>query len=218
MKKIPFSILCGLAAVLVTIILYFTILGNIFVQAICLITLLGVLLAEVVVTFLAYRSKGIPGKVAATMVSAAMIPFSVAISVVYIVNFPFGYGSYLGYYFAVFAILLTISAIIWKFADGIQEKNDTFQNAKQNMLDMRKIVKSIMADPNAEKYGKELSALEEKLHFSNDAVIAAADSEISDMLTNLKNNIGKENFDAASCIADIVKKIDLRNISVNKNV
>jgi hypothetical protein len=33
MKKVSYSLLCGIAAIIVTIVLYFIILGNIFLQA-----------------------------------------------------------------------------------------------------------------------------------------------------------------------------------------
>ena len=128
MKKMPTSILCGIVAILVTVLLYFTIIGNIFAQIICFITLIGVVLAEIVVTILAYRSQGEPRKVAATVTTSFMIPISILLSIVYIVNFPKGYGSYLGYYFSSFAILLLISAIIWKFANN--RKNDNERNTK----------------------------------------------------------------------------------------
>ena len=90
MKKTPISILCGVAAILVTIILYFTIIGNIFAQIMCFVTLVGVVIAEAVATALAYYSQGEPRKVAATITAAFMVPVAVYLSVVYITKFPKG--------------------------------------------------------------------------------------------------------------------------------
>lgn len=212
MKKIPYSILCGLISILVTILLYFLIIGNIFLEVICLITLLGVVFAEIITTLLAFFSKAEPRKVAATGLSALMIPVSVILSGVYILNFPEGYASYLKIYFIVYAVILTISAIIWKFTSHKNDEKAAFQNAKNNMLQLRNLVKCIMLEANAEKYKKELTELEEKFRFSNDAVITPADANIKNMLLTLKNNINDENFDIAAQISTISKEADLRNI------
>ncbi len=212
MKKVPISIICGITAILITIISYFVIIGNIFAQIICFVTLIGVIIAEAVVTTLAYLSKGEPRKVAATIVSAFMIPISIIFSIIYIIGFPKGYGKYIGSYFSTFAIILIISAIIWKFADNRKNDNKELQNAKTNMLELRKLVKCVMLKENANKFKKELEEIEEKLHFSNDAVITSTDDNIKQMLIELENNIDNDGFDSAEHIKTISNEIDRRNI------
>lgn len=218
MKKMPISILCGMAAILVTIISYFTIIENIFAQIICFVTLLGVVVAEAATTVLAYFSKGEPRKIAAAITVSFMVPISILFSIVYITNFPKGYGSYLGYYFSIFAILLVISAIIWKFADNRKEDNEALQNAKANMLELRKIVKCIMSSENAINFKKELKQIEEKLHFSNDAIIVEMDANIRQMLIELENNIDNKDFDVAEHIKLILNYIDRRNIFASNTI
>ena len=215
MKKTPVSILCGLAAIIATVVAYFVIIGNIFAQIICFITLLGVVVAQAVTTTLAYLSKGEPRKVAATVVSAFMIPVSVALSIVYIVNFPHGYGQYLGLYFAAFAIILVICAILWKFSDNRKADNDALQSAKSNVLELRKLVKCVMLRQGAKQFKKQLDEIDEKLRFSNDTVITAADENIRRMLIELDNSIDTEDFDAAKFIETISTEIDRRNIFSN---
>ncbi|MBQ7036535.1 MAG: hypothetical protein IJN74_03480 [Clostridia bacterium] len=218
MKKMPTSILCGIVAILLTVILYFTVVESIFAEIICLITLVGVVVAELVVTALAYFSKSEPRKVAATVVLSFMIPIAVALSIVYILNFPEGYGSYLGFYFSAFAILLAISSIIWKFSNNRKNDNDILQNAKTNMLGLRKLVKCVMLKPNAVKFKNELDEIEEKLHFSNDAVILEMDANIRRMLIELDNNIDNENFAVAEHIKAISNEIDRRNIFAKNTI
>lgn len=218
MKKMPTSILCGIVAILVTVILYFTIIGNIFAQIICFITLVGVVLAEIVVTILAYRSQGEPRKVAATIATSFMIPISTLLSIIYIVNFPKGYGSYLGYYFSSFASLLLISAIIWKFANNRKNDSEILQNAKNNMLELRKLVKCVMLKQNAANFKKELDEIEEKLHFSNDAVIMEADANIRQMLMDLEKNIDNKDFAVEEHIKAILNEIDRRNIFAKETI
>lgn len=218
MKKVPISILCGLVAILVTIILYFVIIGNIFAQSICFITLIGVVVAEMVATALAYFSKGEPRKVAATITASFMVPISIILSIVYIVNFPNGYGKYLGWYFALLAITLVISAIIWRFADNRKEDNEALQNAKANMLGLRKLVKCITLKQNAANFKKELDEIEEKLRFSNDAVIMKTDANIREMLIELENNIDNETFNTAEHIKALLNEIDRRNISAKNTI
>lgn len=218
MKKIPVSFLCGAIAVLITVILYFTVIGNIFTEIICFITLVGVVFAEIVATLMAYFSTSEPRKVAAVGVVSLMIPISVVLSFVYIIGFPKEYGTYAGYYFSIFAVLMLIAAILWGFSGRREDDNSYLQNAKNNMLNMRKMVKSIMLEDNAKKYEKELSELEEKLRFSDDSVISEADSLIFDMLTTLQSNIDDESFDVLNYIGKIGKEIDRRNIFAKKTV
>ena len=83
---------------------------------------------------------------------------------------------------------------------------------------MRKMVKVIMSDPAAKPYENNLVALEEKLHFSNDNVTTAQDSQISYMLTTLERNISNASFDVPAYIAEINREIDTRNIMTSRNV
>ena len=218
MKKMPISILCGIVAIFVTIISYFTIIGNIFTQIICFITLVGVVIAEAVVTILAYLSKGEPRKVAATILTSVMVPISIFFSLVYITNFPKGYGTYLGCYLSAFAVILVISSIIWKFADNRTNDNAELQKAKSNMLELRKLVKCVSLKENARKFKKELDVIEEKLHFSNDAVISEMDINIRQMLIELDDNIDNEGFDSAEQIKKISSEIDRRNVFTKNTI
>lgn len=213
MKKMPISLLCGFASIIVTTILYFIILGNIFLELICFITLLGVVFAECVTTALAFFSKGDPRKVAAAGISAIMIPLSVVLSAVYIVNFPDGYATYAAWYSVFFIIVMVIAVILFT-----KKEDKSFQNAKNNMLYMRKIVKCIMIDPAAENYKNELRAIEEKLHFLNDTVIISDDEKILAMLNDLKDNIASPEFDVSASIEKLNKAIDTRKIMSSRNV
>lgn len=218
MKKIPISIIGGIVAIIVTTIMYFAICGNIFTRVICLVTYLGVIIAEAVTTALAYRSKGDPRKVAATIVFSLAIPAALLLSVIYIVNFPYGYGSYVSWYFVVSLLLGLVSFVLWVFTAKKTAENETLQDAKTNMINLRKIVKCIMADPAAAEYLKDLSQIEDKLHFSDDSVISEKDAEICEMLYDLQEGISDESYDVKKQIAAINKKIDIRNIMAKKTV
>ena len=140
MKKFPISLLCGLAAIVLTVVLYFTILGNAVLQAIHFVTLFTVVLSEIITTAYAVAAKGKPRKVAAAVVTAVMIPASVWLSVVYITGFPTKYGAYLGWYFAGTLAVNALAMILLWFDSGKSEENAQFQKAKDNMLYMRKVV------------------------------------------------------------------------------
>ena len=218
MKKISYSLLCGIAAIIITIVLYFIILGNIFLQAIHWITLLGVLIAEAITTGYAYYSKGNPRKVAAAVVSAIMIPVAVYLSVVYIVGFPKGYGTYACWYLVATIIVNIIAIILCSFDSKRNEENEAVQNSKNNMLQMRKIVKCIMCEPAAEQYKDELKSIEDKLHFTNDCIVADQDTMIYNSLIEIQNNIGNQDYDAAATVANIEKLVEQRNIMCKKTV
>ncbi len=216
MKRFSISLVCGLAAMALTVILYFTILQNVLLQAIHFIALAAILLAEGITTLYVYFAKGSPRKVAAALLSGIMVPFSVILSVVYIVNFPTGYGTYIGWYCAGTIVVNLIGYILVHFDCSKSAENDSFQNAKENMLSLRKIVKCIMADPAAQAYDKQLRALEEKLHFSNDNVVAPGDETIRTLLLQLQENTENAEYDMDEQIKKIEKTIDMRNIMASK--
>lgn len=218
MKKFPVSLLCGIGAVLITILAYFLILQDTFAEVICLVTLLCVILSEIITTAFAYFANGKPRRVTAVVVSAAMIPFSIVLSIIYIINFPEGYLTYLGIYTIALIIVNIFAFILFGFDSQKEAENDNLQAAKSNFMNMRKMVMVIMSDPAAKPYEKSLVALEEKLHFSNDNVITMQDTKISGMLSILQSNISNPDFDVPSYIADINREIDTRNIMTSRNV
>ena len=218
MKKFSAVVLCGLAAMLLTIVLYFTILGNILLTAIHFIALIAILLAEAVTTAYIYFAKGSPRRIGAAVVSGFMIPFSVVLSVVYIVNFPKGYGTYIGWYCAGTLVVNLLGFILVRFDSNKNGEDATLQNAKNNMLALRKLVMCILADPAAKRYADELRSLEEKLHFSNDCVIAAEDEHIRQLLLDLQQNIADPEFDCEQLLQKIERMIDQRKIMTSRNV
>ncbi len=218
MKKASFSLIGGIGAILVTVILYFVILGNVLLETICLITLLGVILAEAVTTILAYLAAGNPRKVTAAIVSAIMIPIAIILSVVYIIAFPFGYVTYISLYAVAFIIVMVITAILYSFSAKRDNANDTLQNAKNNMLYMRKLIKLIKSNPAASQYEAKLNKLDEKLHYSNDAVITQQDEQITNMLVQLNSNISVPGFDVEGALTELEKIIDARAILSNRTV
>jgi hypothetical protein len=218
MKKFSAVLLCGLATMLLTLVLYFTILGEIILTLVHIVALAGILLAEAVTTVYAYGAKGNPRRVAAAVVSSFMIPFAAALSFVYVLNFPFGYGTYIGWYCVGTLAVNLIAFIIMRFDSKKNDEDIAFQNAKSNMLELRKLVMCILTDPAAKVYEKKLRILEEKLHFSNDSVIAAEDEDIRLLLLQLQENIADPEFDKDQLLLKIEKKIDVRSIMTPRNV
>jgi len=218
MKKASFSLIGGIGAILVTVILYFVILGKVLLETICLITLLGVILAEAVTTILAYLAAGNPRKVTAAIVSAIMIPIAIILSVVYIIAFPFGYVTYISLYAVAFIIVMVITAILYSFSAKRDNANDALQNAKNNMLYMRKLIKLIKSNPAASQYEVKLNKLDEKLHYSNDAVITQQDEQITNMLVQLNSNISVPGFDVDGALTEIEKVIDARAILSSRTI
>lgn len=218
MKKIPLSLICGFAAMITTIVLYFVILSNAILGIIHLVSLVAILLAEGVTTFYAWLAKGSPRKVAAAVVSAAMIPYSLILSFVYIVDFPDGYGTYLGLYIAAMVIVNTVALILFFFDSSKNEETVRLQAAKENMQMLCKLIRCVMADEAAKPYEAQLRELEEKLRFSNDCVIAPEDSEIRLMLIQLQQNLADPDFDTKGQLSRLEAIIRRRAVMSAGNV
>lgn len=217
MKKFPISLLCGFAIMLLTVILFFVLFGATPLTAIHFITLIAVLLAEGVTTIYAYKSNG-PRGVAAAVVSGVMIPYSVVISFVYIANFPDGYLTYIGWYCAGTVVANAISLILIRFDSGKNAENARLQATKGNMQELRKMVMCALYEPNAKPYEKQLRAIEEKLHFSNDSVIVTEDENIRQLLLQLQESIVNPDADTEQLLKDIEKTIDKRNIMASNHI
>ena len=218
MKKLPISLLCGFVAIVVTVLLYIILLPNLFLRGMCLVTLGGVVLAEMIVSAFAYLSKGEPRKVASAVVSSFLIPYAVALSFVYIVHFPCGYGTYVAWYFAGVLVVGAVAVILSSFGSRKEEENATLQNAKQHMLALRNLVKCIMANPASAPYHKELVAIEEKLHFINDSVIASQDAMIESLLTEILRDIANPEADIPAKLANLNQVIDIRTVMTKYTV
>lgn len=218
MKKLPVSLICGVAAILLTVILFFTILDCAILEAIHFITLVGIVLAEIITTGYALCSKGNPRKVAAAAVSALMIPVALWLSIVYIVNFPYGYGTYLGWYLAATVVINALAWVILSFNGRRTDENTAMQSAKANMLQLRKLVKCAMENPAAAPYLPRLRALEEKLHFSNDCVIVPEDATIRELLMQLLEEIGKPEGDVNGLLDRLEKTAQLRSVMTSRTV
>lgn len=218
MKKIPISLLCGFAAIVVTVLLYIILLPNIFLRGMCLLTLGGVIVAEIVVTAFAYFSNGDPRKVASAVVSAFLIPYAVVLSFVYIIHFPCGYGTYMAWYFAGLLVVSVLAVILSSFSGRKEEENATLQNAKQHMMALRNLVKCIMANPSSAPYHKELVAIEEKLHFTNDSVISPQDAVIESLLTEILRDISNPEADISAMLTNVNQVIDTRTIMTKYSV
>lgn len=218
MKKLSAPLICGLAVMLLTVVLYFTLLTNIVFAAIHFIALAAILLAEGITTAYACTAKGSPRKVAAAIVSGLLIPYAAILSVVYIVNFPAGYGAYIGWFCGGLLIANILAFILVRFDERGNEEHNRLQEAKSNMLGLRKLVMGILADPAAQPYAGKLRALEEKLHFSNDAVIAAEDETIRSLLLQLQENIADPESACEQILEKIEKTIEVRSVMTARNV
>lgn len=212
MKKIPLSLLCGICAIVATVVMYFVILNNVVLEAIHFISLLAIVFAEALTTFYAWLAKGSPRKVAAAIVSAVMIPYSLVLSFVYIVSFPNGYSTYTGLYIAGMVVVNAIALILCFFDSGKKAEDDQLQAAKENILMLRKMVKCVMADEAAKPYEAQLRSLEERLHFTNDCVIVPEDEQIRQMLAELQQNTADPDFDVAGQIARIDALVKKRTV------
>ena len=218
MKKLPISLFCGGAAIVATVILYFTVFASVFTQIVHLIALFGVVLAEAITAAFFYCSQGRPRRVAAAIVSAFLIPISMILSVVYVINFPGGYVTYIGLYSACLVIIVAIAGILFKFDDKREKDNAQLQLAKSNVLAMRKYVRSIVLNPAAAPHKDALDELEEKLHFSCDNVVTEQDERIWEQLKELKEKIGEQEFCAEEAIRILVQLVDERRIAAQRNV
>ena len=216
-KGIP-VLICGLATILVTVILYLAIIGTGVWGVIHFVTLFAVVVAEMVTTAYAYFSMGSVTKTAAAIFSGIMIPYSVIMSVVYIINFPFGYGKYLGWYFAGTIAANAVCLVLICFGSRKKKESEAFKETKSNMLMLRKLTKSITVLPEAQKYQKELYAIEEKLHFSNDCVICDEDEQIRLLLLQLKEKIQNSDPECKELIDKINLAADQRHIMSSTTV
>lgn len=218
MRKKATPLIIGIATILVTILLYFTIFNNVVLGAIHFISLVAIVLSEIIATAYAYGIGDSPRRLAAVVIVAAMVPVSIALSAIYILCFPLGYATYIAL-FVVGQIVVNALAFILLHVDWTRERdNNQLQDAKENMRMLRAVVKGIMSDPAAKPYAGRLRALEEELHFSNDAVILQEDADIHQQLLELRDNIAVDGYDVEGKLAKIEKAVKMRKITASTTV
>lgn len=213
MKKFPISLLCGIAAIVLAVILFFAILGNVVLQAIHFLSLIAVIVAIAQTTIYAMLAKGDPSRVAAAVISSVMIPAAVALSVVYISAFPFGYGAYLLWYFSGMVVVNGIALVLIRFRAHKTEENMSVQAAKENMQYLCKQIRIILTEDHAQAYADRLSAVEETLRFSNDAVIVPEDTQISGLLDRLRSSVAEGAEDTQELLSALEKTAKQRVIA-----
>lgn len=218
MKKIPAAVVVGLGIMVLTVILYFAFLGNVVLAGIHIISLFGILIAEGITTLFAMFANGSPRKIAAVVLSALLVPFAATLSLVYIVNFPLGYGAYVGWYCAATLVVVCLAWILFRFDTRKSQEDHSLQHAKNNMTELRKMVLCILADPDAKPYTVALKEVDEKLRFSGDNVISTEDDSIRQMLQDLQKNIANPDFDKEALLRELKKSIDRRAITTKRSV
>ena len=195
MKKIPGALILGLAMIAVTLLLFFAILSETTIETMHILGLSAILLAEIVTTTYACFTKGSPRRVAAVVFSGVAIPVAIVMSLIFNIAFPESYLVFCLLYSVVLILVNVVAYSLLSFDATASKENQQLQDAKGNMLMLRKMVKCVMADPAAAPYEARLNALEEDLHFSGDNVIASNDASIRQMLLHLQENISNPGFD-----------------------
>jgi len=220
MKKIPGSLIAGLALIAVTLLLFFTFtaIADTTLEAIHILGLCFILLSEGITTAYACFSKESPRRKAAVLVSAVMIPGSCFMTFIYSTLFPDSITTFVLLHCVGLIITNLFAYYLMSFDIARGHEDKQLQDAKGNMLMLRKMVKCVMADPAAAPYEARLMALEEELHFSNDSVITASDATIRQMLLQLQQNIADPTYDVDAQITQIEKAVQTRKILASTNL
>lgn len=218
MKKIPAALIVGLAVIAVTLLLFFAILSESSIETMHILGICAIVLAEAVSTAYACFAKGNPRRVAAVVISAITIPVAVYMTVLFCANF---YDKYLVFVLLFCVALIAANAVAYlllNFDSAAKKENQELQDAKGNMMMLRKLVKCVMADPAAAPYEARLMALEDDLRFSGDNVIASNDGSIRQMLLQLQEGIADPAFETEAHLEKLEKAVQMRKILASKTI
>ena len=217
MKRAYTSLIIGGAGLLITGLLYYIVLRDDLGTTINWLSMTGVLLAEVITIVLALFTLGSPRRVAATGVSALGIAAAIALSLIFINSFAEAVVTFVLLYVVFTVGINALSAVLLRYGATQKAANDDLRQAKQSMLNLRKIVQSILADPASADIKADLEKVDEDLRFSNDAVIVPQDKTIYNLLTELLGRLQDPAFDRNLAIANLNRVIRERNIMTNRN-
>ena len=212
MKKLLTGVVGGVLMIIVTLLFSVIILKDAELEAMHFVALGGIIFAELCWTGIVYYARNNPRRMAATGTSIITVVFSILLAIIYINAFSDAFLTYFCWYFIGVIVLNAVAIALFIFDAKRTSESKELANAKENILNMRKVVKLIMTIPAAADYEKELEALEDKLHFSNDSIVCESDSAIMNMLLGLKTNIGTPGFDTNTAIENINSAIDRINI------
>ena len=212
MKKCSVALLYSLVAVAVTVILFFLILVDVDKVAMHYLALSGVVLAELITAAYAVMSQGKPRAVAATTVSAVMIPLAVVLGLIYVANFEDEIGTFLGWYVAL-TLLVNVTALALLMIDSAKAReNAPAQAARGNAEVLRKLIQCVLLEPGSKFYQARLRAMDDQLHFTLGNRYTAEDEAIRQMLIQLQTGINGPADQVEAQLAALEKAIQRRAI------
>lgn len=212
MKKFPIALISGIALMIVTGLAFFMILQDASLKLIHFLAIGGVILSELIATIYAASSQGRPRKVAAASVSAIAVPASIVLAYIYLKYNPKAVVSFVCWYSAVLVLVNALAVILLGLDGDKKTQNVQLQDAKGNMLRLRQQVQSIAAIKASQPYAARLQKLDEDLRFSNDAVIAAEDASIDQLLAQLQSCIINQNSDVEMTLTQLEQLVQRRTI------
>lgn len=217
MKKSSGWLIGGIVMV-VTILVFVLTVENLFKIPMGWIALIGLLLLEAATTYFFGSSEGNPKKVGAAVTFLIGTVIAIPISVLFINVFPFAYKWYIVLYVLIVAMAFIAAYFILRNNAVSENATAELKSAKASMLRSRAAVNAMINSDAGKGYLEILTALDEDLKYSNDAVVSPMDDEIYSSICELSQKIADEGEDVVGRVEKIRNDIKQREFLVKNRV
>lgn len=208
------TLICGAAAVMITVLLYLFTFDNIFTVAMRWVSLLFLVLAETIVTLKMIFIKNSIFGVANITVSILHIIIVLLASIVFVNFLPLLITRYVLLNIFLLCLLLIADVIIIHFTGHVEAVNKELSGNQAVIRAAADKAAAIKVEFSDSAYKKDLEEICDMLQFSDNSVLSGDEITIMNLLEELRELIKNDDDKSSGKITEIKNAVKLRSIKV----
>lgn len=208
-------LLCGLIAVIVTILFYILTFNHVFTLAIRWLSLLFLLIVEIMGTIKALKFRNSVLGATTVVVSLIHLGTVLGISIIFINFFPVFLVNYILLNLLLIAIVAVIDILIMHFDCKVAENNKRYEEASFVMDECLRQAESIILEEGTTECKQEINQIVELLKYTNRTELCGTETEILAKIKELHVLINTE-IDLDDKVNEILSLLKLRSLQIKK--
>lgn len=213
-KSTNIILICGIAAVVITIIFYQLTFNSIFSVPMVWLSLMFLILTEIIGTIKALAIKKTIFGISNILTSFGHLIIVLIVSIFFINTSPLLIKTYILLNILFVCMLLVLDAIIIFFAKRIAMQNDKLRKSQTIVRGCLKKATSLCIEFKDTNYKKDLDEIVELLKYSDDSCLSDDEMTIMNKLDEVKLLLKNNEDGVAEKINEVKNVIELRSIKV----
>ena len=211
------GILCGLAAMLATVVFYLLAFDNIFTIPMRWLSMTGLLIVEVIGTVKALATKRNILGVAQLTIAVIHLVATLAISIVFVNLFPLLIKEYILVSILMMIIVTVADVLLLHFNGKFHIATEKYATSASVIEMCESMVRQLWIENKETAYASQLEAIVEMLTYTNRAMTSANDTELLSKIEELDTLItGNETDNLNAALQQIQNILKMRKASAKK--